>query len=247
MFSLFKKIWKQRKFLRSILYSIYFNFHYLPFSQAWKLPILFYKPRFLKMKGKVKIEADKVTFGMIQLGFLNVSLYPNSGIIYENHGGEVIFKGKSGIGNNSAISIGNMGRILFGEHFFATTTLRLTSYSSIEFKPYVLCGWECTFMDTDFHRVTKIDGTAVKGFAPILIGAYNWFGLKTTVMKGTETPDCCVIGANSLLNRKYDVDCYSLIAGNPAEKKASGVWRNYRDDEIDYTSFLDEKNKSNEF
>ncbi len=237
MFSVLKNIWKQRKYLRSIFYSIYFNIYYLPFSQACKLPILLYKPRLIKMKGKIKIEATEITFGMIQLGFENVSLYPNAGIVYENHGGEIIFKGKAEIGNNSAISIGASGKVLFGEHFLATTTLRLTSYASIEFKSYVLCGWECIFMDTDFHRITKIDGTSLKGFAPIVIGAHNWLGLRTVVMKGTETPDYCVIGANSLLNRKYDLDCYSLIAGNPAEKKSSGVWRNYRDDKITYTSF----------
>lgn len=42
--------------IRSILPSIYFNFHYLPFGQAIKLPILLYKPSFQKCKGRVIIE-----------------------------------------------------------------------------------------------------------------------------------------------------------------------------------------------
>lgn len=42
--------------LRYLPWSIYFNFHYLPFGQAIHLPILLYKPRILKSKGHVKIE-----------------------------------------------------------------------------------------------------------------------------------------------------------------------------------------------
>lgn len=55
MFNYFSKIWNRRRDLRSLPYSIYFNFHYLPFRQAVKLPILLYKPKLLKLKGIVKI------------------------------------------------------------------------------------------------------------------------------------------------------------------------------------------------
>ena len=51
------KIWKNRKVFRSILPTIYFNFHYLPFNQAIKLPILLYKPKFYDLKGTVEINA----------------------------------------------------------------------------------------------------------------------------------------------------------------------------------------------
>ena len=53
--SLFAKVWKRRRDLRSILQSVYFNFHYLPFRQAVKLPILLYKPKLLELQGNVKI------------------------------------------------------------------------------------------------------------------------------------------------------------------------------------------------
>ena len=38
------------KFLPHLPQSIWFNFHYLPFSQAMKLPILLYKPHFKALK-----------------------------------------------------------------------------------------------------------------------------------------------------------------------------------------------------
>ena len=53
--SVLNKLLSGGRILRSILPTIYFNFHYLPFSQAIRLPILLYKPKLLKMKGNVKI------------------------------------------------------------------------------------------------------------------------------------------------------------------------------------------------
>lgn len=43
--------------LRAIISSLYFNFKYLPFNQALKLPILLYKPYFKELKGKVVIDS----------------------------------------------------------------------------------------------------------------------------------------------------------------------------------------------
>ena len=154
------------RLLRSLPASVYFNFHYLSLRQAVKLPILLYKPRFLELKGTVRIEDDNIRTGMIKLGFPTVSLYPNSGIMFENHGGEIVFKGRTKIGNASSISIGGKGRVEFGDSFVATAALKLTSYCSIRFAPRVLCAWECTFMDTDFHKLTKVNGGGIRKVMP---------------------------------------------------------------------------------
>ena len=104
MVGFIKKIFRYRY----ILYSLYFNFRYLPFKQAIKLPIVLYKPHLLKCKGTIVINPidGKITFGMIRLGFPGVSVYPNNGITWENHGGTIIFKGKCVIGNDSYLSFG---------------------------------------------------------------------------------------------------------------------------------------------
>ena len=70
------------RFLPWIHKSIYFNFHYLPFEQAVKLPILLYKPHFIKLKGNVIIESDKVSFGMIKMG-ISIEIGDNTVIAYE--------------------------------------------------------------------------------------------------------------------------------------------------------------------
>lgn len=76
---------KQFSKIRSKLWTIYFNFHYLPFKQAIRLPIVLHKPNFVKLNGTIRIEGP-VTKGMIELGrHLNI-LYPDNGITFENLG-----------------------------------------------------------------------------------------------------------------------------------------------------------------
>lgn len=138
--SVLKKIWENRWILRSIIQSIFFNFYYLPFRQAIKLPILLYKPHFITLKGKVIISSPIVKTGMIRLGKRIVPIYPNNGIIFENNGGTIEFKGKCVIGNNSAISIGEKAKIEIGNKFVATTTLKIISCHHITFGEKVLVG-----------------------------------------------------------------------------------------------------------
>lgn len=55
LIKIFRKIKREAWVLKYIIPTIYFNFHYLPFKQAVKLPILLYKPHFLNLKGKIII------------------------------------------------------------------------------------------------------------------------------------------------------------------------------------------------
>lgn len=230
-----KKIWNQRWILRNILNSIYFNFHYLPFNQAIKLPIILYKPHLHKCSGTVKIEGN-IKCGMIKLGVNNVPIYPNNGIFFENNGGEIIFKGNCFIGNNSSIVIGKNGKLILGDNFCASTSLKLVSYYNILIKDNVLCGWDCLFMDTDFHQLTLIDKDIEnpRSYNSIIIGKNNWFALKCIVMKGTVLSDNNVIAANSLLNKDYSNNSFCLMAGIPAIVKKTGVYRDRFNDKISY-------------
>lgn len=68
------------------------------------MPIWLRKAHLVKCGGKIIIELDHIKTGMIRLGGYGVSIYPDSGIIFENRG-MIIFKGRCGIGNSSGISI----------------------------------------------------------------------------------------------------------------------------------------------
>lgn len=91
MKSILKRILNHKFYALYILHSIYFNFKFLPFNQAIKLPILVYKPQFYSLKGKITINC-KVHFGMILLGCKG-SLYDdfrNGSIRFNLKGGDNI-------------------------------------------------------------------------------------------------------------------------------------------------------------
>lgn len=228
---------KLRKLLRFIpyaLHTIWLNFHYLPIKQAVKLPILLYKPRLLKCSGKIIVDFTDIKPGCIVLGENSVSIYPNSGICFENSG-TIVFKGPCRIGNNSSISVGSEGVLEIGENVVASTSLKLVCYNNISIGNNTRIGWDSIICDTDFHSVKSDDTTKSKGFAPIHIGSNIWIAMRCVILKSTIIPDFCIVGANSLLNKDYSfVPQKSMIAGSPAKIVKMNVCRDLTDDIIRY-------------
>lgn len=172
--------------------------------------------------------------GMIRLGVFGVSIYPPKGIMFQNRG-TIFFKGRCYIGNDSYISIGKTGCLVFGDGFSATTSLKIACYDNIEFDKNVSCGWECTFMDTDFHRMKYLDGReSPKAYGPIRIGEGCWFGFRSVIQKNTVLPKRTTVASNSLVNKAYDIPEASIIAGQPAKMVKTGIYRDMQDDEIFY-------------
>ena len=91
----------------SILSTIVFNLHYLPFIQAVHMPIMLYKPKFsmpgggrrsvFNLKGAVKIKCPKVYRGMIKSGYEKYPSYLERGFGWANDG-VVIFNGRCTMG-----------------------------------------------------------------------------------------------------------------------------------------------------
>lgn len=183
-----KKLWV----LRSIFSTLYFNFHYLPFRQAVKLPIVLYKPKLLECKGSIEIKG-KITTGMIQLGKFSVSVYPNSGFTYENKGGKIVFNGKCLIGNDSYVSIGKKGELVIGGDFISSAGLKLINYRKICFGVGTSLGWGVLVMDTNFHPLYDMEKCIYKkASGPIEIGDYNWFGTQCKIMHSVKTLERCI-------------------------------------------------------
>lgn len=89
---------------------------------------------------------------MIQLGKRIVPIYPNSGIIFENNGGIIEFKGACTIGNNSAISIGEKAKVEIGNKLVASTTLKIISFHHITFGENVRIGGNvCLWIQTSIQ------------------------------------------------------------------------------------------------
>ncbi|MDR1758976.1 MAG: hypothetical protein LBR60_00435 [Fibrobacter sp.] len=244
-----QKIKRTLAVLRYLPWSIYFNFHYLPLKQALKLPVLLYKPELRRCKGTVIIESDYIRRGMIRLGFRQGALFPDSGITWDNYGGKVVFRGRCTIGNASAIVVRKTGNIVFGNRFMATCSFKLYSCYQIVFEEKVRFGWDSIVVDSSLHKIKDMNNQQVgKGFAPILFGKNNWISSRCFVLQGTKTPDYCIFGAGSILNKDYSSNpTHILMAGNPLTVKKQGIWRDLADDALEYEYVEDilEKDDSN--
>lgn len=138
--------------------------------------------------------------------------------------GCIVFKGQCHIGSGAKLSVGKGAVLTFSDHFCSTAEMKIVCSNRITFGRNVLIGWECIFMDTNFHELMTIDGKPYGNVSePIRIGNKWWFAFRNVIMPGTIVPDGCVVASNSLLNKDYSPHVYSLIAGSPAQIKREGI------------------------
>lgn len=212
-----KKLWQYRWVLRSWPQTLYFNFHYLPFQQAWHLPVLLYKPKMRTLKGSVIIHG-KIKTGMIKLGVNETSIYPNTGVMLELRG-TLIFHGTCFIGNHSFISTSKDSVVEFGHNFISTAALKLVGKRHINFQDDVLLGWDCLLMDADLHRLTYADGHLSSGEGEIFIGKNCWFGNKCVVLKNTKLNANTVVASTTVLSKDYTAFPSKSVIGNDKQVK----------------------------
>ncbi len=225
------------RIIKSLPYSIWFNFRHLPFNDALHLPILIYKPRILDSRGTFRING-KISTGMIRLGWPSVSIYPNSGIMIENKG-EIIFSGKCMIGNDSALSVGETGTLTFGNNVVCTCTLKVACYHNISIGEDTLIGWNCLFTDTDFHKLSypSFDSKRPnKGFGSIHVGARCWIANGCKFFKNVNIPDEVIIGSDTILKKSPDCEGPCAISTSHSIIIRKGIKWDPNNDNINYLS-----------
>lgn len=172
---------------------------------------------------------------MIQLGRNRVSLFPNNGIRFGNSG-KIIFKGQTCIGNSSAILVGKNGKLSFGHNFNATAVFSAICYNKIDFGSNTMIGWNCTFIDTDFHAVKNmITGEKTKGYGSIRIGDGVWIANSCKIYKNVEIPSKTIVGADTILHKPVACEPGSLIINeHKVIVRNIGYYRDMRDDTVVY-------------
>lgn len=83
-------------------------------------------------------------------------------------------------------------------------------------------GWDCQFIDTDFHHLTY-EQKKEQPHTGIRIGKGVWIGCNVTVLKNVSIADGCVVAANSVVVRSV-MTKNALIAGNPARVVRENVY-----------------------
>ncbi len=213
-----------KKYLKLIKYlfqenykTIYFNFKYFPFHQAIHFPVIVSRNVYLKsMKGTICFDCP-IRYKIVNIGFGDVGIFDQkqSRSIWQVSG-KIVFKGRTLIGHGCKISVGETGTLIIGENFKMTAETTIVAHEKIEFGKNCLLSWDILIMDTDFHSIIDQMGNKESMSQPIVIGNHVWIGCRTTILKGTEIADNCVIGANSVMKRKNEIP-NAIYAGSPAK------------------------------
>lgn len=99
----------------------------------------------------------------------------------------------------------------------------------------ILVGTECLFSGNidirtgDSHTIMDL-GTKkrINPSESVSIGNHVWVGTGVTMLKGSIIPDNCIVGARSLVTKRYETtNC--VIAGSPAKEVKCGIdWQAQR-------------------
>ena len=215
------------EYIFSIPLSVYCNMRLLPFRQALKLPILVrYNTRLNSLRGGVILPSDMIRPGLVKIGFNKVGVYD---IKYERCileiNGIMTFKGCATCGQGARICILKGGNLLIGDKFLNNAAMTIICEKSIVIGDNVLTSWNTLVMDTDFHNVVDTSTGMVNNRSmEIVIGNNVWIGTRVVVLKGSQIPEGCIIGAMSHVNKKFE-STNSLIAGNPARISKTEITR----------------------
>lgn len=230
-----------RKILTHNYWAIfYFNFKMLPFKQAIKLPFVFYySTRFESLSGKIILDNNCISRGMIKIGGRGSEMFPHTVTIIDLKG-VLIINGKVEIGHGCLLRIEKEGSVSFGDHVRIGALTKIFCVKKITFKDEIDFSWECQIFDNNFHYIRNVVSKEIEPISgEIQIGSNNWFGNRITVMKNTNTPDSFIVASNSLCNKNYsDFPPYSVVGGVPVKLIGSGKQRIFENLE-DISSFYE--------
>lgn len=225
---------KVRRFMRtSWVKSVYLNFTMLPFKQAIHLPIILTKyTHFYSLSGNI-ILIDKVKFGMIRFGYFGEdAVVPKDVRTSLQIEGTLKLGNGVHFGNGIIIRIEPNATVTIGNNVIIGNRTKIICFDKITINHDTRIAWENQILDTTFHFMRSIaDGSVSELTKPIVIGAHNWIGNRSNIMKGCILPDYTIVAAGSLCNKHYDFPQYSLIAGTPCKLIKTGIYRCLDDEE----------------
>lgn len=208
----------------SIPKSLYVCLRLFPFWEAIKLPILCrYNVKCLSLKGRV-LNKSKLKTKVILIGFGSVGILDKT---YERTilqiDGILEISGKTFIGQGARVCIGPHGKVRLGENFINTAGMTLVCVNSVVLGNDVMVSWDTLIMDTDWHSVYDTKSQVIlPKTGEITVGNAVWICTRVVLLKGAEIANGCIIGANSLVTKKFSRECV-LIAGNPAIERKNDV------------------------
>jgi len=192
----------------------------LPYQQAKKLPILFYgKVKFTGLNGRVNINAP-IKRGMISLGRSLEIIKSSIGKTEIAINGTFQINGSFNAGTDYAIHILAGAYLEIGDGSYLGNQTKIIATNIVKIGKGFRFGYESQISDSNYHYTIDLLTQQVNKFkGTVEIGNYCWIGNRTSIMKGTKTPQYLIVASNSILNKDYtkSISENSLIAGMPAK------------------------------
>lgn len=218
----------RRLFRVSIWKTLFFNFYMLPFSQAIKFPVIITKNvRFYNLSGKVILISSKINPGTVRFGFFGEdTMHWSSQKTLLKIEGTLFLGNKIHFANGIIIRVEKGALLTIENNISISNCTKIICYKNIIIKENSRIAWECQIIDTSFHYIRNIIDKSYGSLNDsIIIGTNNWIGNRVSIMKGSKTPDFCIVASGSLINKKLDVPNYSLVAGTPVHLIRKDVYR----------------------
>lgn len=218
----------------------YFNLKKFPFSDAIKLPVIFYgKVKFNSIFGSIIIDAP-LRKGMIGFGQPYELVTRSKGTAELYLKGTIRFKGYAQFGKDYLVHIDSNAYLEMGHMASMASNGKIICKERIVFGDYARIGSEAQLLDTNFHQMYNTEsGEKYPITGSIQLGNFNFISNRVTLMLGTRTPDNCTIASNTLCNKDYTaLGNNILIGGIPAKLLKTNISRDWEAEEELMTKYL---------
>lgn len=205
------------------LKTLLFNFMTMPFKQAIKLPVYLYgSVDFYFLKGRIQFAQSDIKRGMVKMGMNKEYLATdgNRSLIILKKGSVITFGGDCDISSGFLLRVEDNAELTLGRNVFLGARSKIVCVEKITIGEFTQLAYESQVIDSDFHYVydTKEEKISKRERA-VVLGAYNWFGNRTTILKGTITNNYTICSSCSLLNKDYTLltENNTVLGGIPAK------------------------------
>ncbi len=220
--------------------TLLINFKAFAFKEASLLPIIIYRGfKMMQFNGKIILNT-KAKFGLIGFGqpYEIFKRKRNCGEAVIN--GLLEINGKVQFGLDTKLYIKENAVLKLGHiNSFASRT-EIICFKNISIGNWVQFGNDCLVTDTNFHELKDLSTqTKLPMNKDIAIGSYNFIGARSTIKGNAKTPDNCLVGTNSLLNKDYSSFGENIILGGiPAKLVKENIVRDWQSEKENLENYL---------
>lgn len=208
---------RKLKIFLSVPRTIWFNFRYLPFREAMKLPVWIANNVRIRNMSRGSMILETIKPGIVRIGYHEadgLDIYGIHTIIDISQHGILKIKEDAHIGQGAVICIRKEGIMSLGKNFAVSGSTKFICKNKINIGNDVQFSWDSTVMDTNAHKILYDEIHPLN--QSIEIGNKVWIASNVAIFGGAVIGDNSVLGAFSLINKRIDSKNV-LIAGIPAK------------------------------